>query len=90
VALSTIKPNQIRNHENGIHEFKLIHSNLLRFIYSCLFAGYNGKGIDIDSGHLSLVEKQKYDEGWKRNAFNQYASDLIPVNRYTGDYRHQL
>jgi hypothetical protein len=25
VALNTIKPNQTRNHENGIHEFKLIH-----------------------------------------------------------------
>ncbi|CAG2193084.1 GALNT [Mytilus edulis] len=58
--------------------------------YSHSIVGYKGKGVSVDESLLSPLQKQTYDDGWKKNAFNQYASDLIPVNRYVGDHRHDL
>ncbi|XP_076094388.1 putative polypeptide N-acetylgalactosaminyltransferase 9 isoform X2 [Mytilus galloprovincialis] len=58
--------------------------------YSNSVVGYKGTGVNVDESLLSPLQKQTYDDGWKKNAFNQYASDLIPVNRYVGDHRHDL
>ncbi|XP_063421651.1 putative polypeptide N-acetylgalactosaminyltransferase 9 [Mytilus trossulus] len=58
--------------------------------YSNSKVGYKGKGVSVDESLLSPLQRQTYDDGWKKNAFNQYASDLIPVNRYVGDHRHEL
>ena len=55
-----------------------------------ILAGYNGQGVVVDVDQLSVAERREYDAGWRRNAFNQYASDQIPINRYVGDQRHQL
>ncbi|KAI6235811.1 Polypeptide N-acetylgalactosaminyltransferase [Aphelenchoides besseyi] len=44
-------------------------------------AGEAGKGVKVDKTQLSPEEKKKYDEGFQKNAFNQYASDMISVHR---------
>lgn len=49
--------------------------------------GANAKGMNIDEKTLSPEEKEKYDEGWNKYAFNNYASNLIPFNRSVPDIR---
>lgn len=49
--------------------------------------GELGKPVIIDEKKLSPAEKIKYDLGWSRNAFNQYASDLISLHRSLPDMR---
>lgn len=49
--------------------------------------GANAKGMNIDEKSLSPEEKEKYDEGWNKYAFNNYASNLIPFNRSMPDIR---
>ncbi|KAH7731537.1 Glycosyl transferase [Aphelenchoides avenae] len=44
-------------------------------------AGEAGKAVNIDKTKLSPTEKKKYDEGFVKNAFNQYASDMISIHR---------
>ena len=46
-----------------------------------------GKPFLIDFKKLSRKQKIKYDKGWKDNAFNQYASDLISLHRSLADSR---
>jgi hypothetical protein len=41
----------------------------------------------IDVNKLKPEEKEKYDEGWNKYAFNNYASTLIPYNRSVPDIR---
>jgi hypothetical protein len=41
----------------------------------------------IDVNKLKSEEKEKYDEGWNKYAFNNYASTLIPYNRTIPDIR---
>ena len=36
--------------------------------------------VNIDADKLNATEKIKFDEGWKKNSFNQYASDTISVS----------
>lgn len=49
--------------------------------------GELGKPVSIDKEKLSPEERVKYDEGWKNNAFNQYASDMISLHRSLADIR---
>ncbi|VDK76419.1 unnamed protein product [Gongylonema pulchrum] len=35
---------------------------------------------------LSIEERSRYEEGFQRNAFNQYASDMISVHRSLPSY----
>ncbi|KAL3104758.1 hypothetical protein niasHT_030370 [Heterodera trifolii] len=44
-------------------------------------AGEAGKAVKIDKEKLSPSEKKKYDDGFVKNAFNQYASDMISLHR---------
>ncbi|KAL3076375.1 hypothetical protein niasHS_011794 [Heterodera schachtii] len=44
-------------------------------------AGEAGKPVKIDKEKLSPDEKKKYDDGFVKNAFNQYASDMISLHR---------
>ncbi len=49
--------------------------------------GAQAKGLNINEKTLNVEEKQKYDDGWAKYAFNNYASTLIPVNRSIPDIR---
>jgi len=49
--------------------------------------GEMGTPVRIRKDKLSPVERQKYDDGWKNNAFNQYASDMISLRRSLADVR---
>ncbi|RNA38256.1 polypeptide N-acetylgalactosaminyltransferase 9 [Brachionus plicatilis] len=49
--------------------------------------GELGKPVHIDKNKLSPEERVKYDDGWKNNAFNQYASDMISIHRSLADIR---
>lgn len=43
----------------------------------------------INKEALPASEREKYEEGEKNNAFNEYASNLISVRRYLPDIREQ-
>lgn len=43
--------------------------------------GEQGRGIDIKKEDLSPEERQKFEQGFQDNAFNQYASDMMSVHR---------
>nr|KAG5704807.1 hypothetical protein BaRGS_015190 [Batillaria attramentaria] len=47
----------------------------------------NGKGINIDKEKLSPEDRKKYDDGWQKNAYNQYASDMMSLHRSLPDVR---
>ncbi|CAH8828151.1 unnamed protein product [Trichobilharzia szidati] len=49
--------------------------------------GEGGKAYKVERDELPPAEREKFDQGWKDNAFNQYASDRISVRRYLPDYR---
>ena len=49
--------------------------------------GMLAKGVSINEKNISKEEKQKFDEGWSKYAFNNYASTLIPMNRTLPDIR---
>ncbi|VDM31015.1 unnamed protein product [Hydatigera taeniaeformis] len=49
--------------------------------------GEGGKAVVIKKEGLPPAEREKYDEGEKNNAFNEYASNMISVRRYLPDMR---
>jgi hypothetical protein len=49
--------------------------------------GEMGNAVRIDKDKLSKEEREKYDDGWKNNAFNQYVSDMISLHRNLADIR---
>ncbi|KAI6176609.1 Polypeptide N-acetylgalactosaminyltransferase [Aphelenchoides bicaudatus] len=44
-------------------------------------AGEVGKAVKVDKHKLTPEERKSYDEGFQKNAFNQYASDMISIHR---------
>uniref|UniRef100_A0AC35GUG7 Polypeptide N-acetylgalactosaminyltransferase n=1 Tax=Panagrolaimus sp. PS1159 TaxID=55785 RepID=A0AC35GUG7_9BILA len=46
-------------------------------------AGELGKSVKIEKTKLSPEERKKYDEGFQKNAFNQYASDMISIHPWS-------
>ncbi|CAG5134607.1 unnamed protein product [Candidula unifasciata] len=49
--------------------------------------GENGRGVNIDKEKLRPAARAKFDEGWQKNAYNQYASDMISLHRSLPDVR---
>ena len=52
-------------------------------------SGEKGEGVQIDKEKLSAAERQKFDDGWQNNAFNQYVSDQISLHRSLKDVRDE-
>ena len=52
--------------------------------------GEMGVAVDIDKQKLSPEELSIYEAGFKNNAFNQYASDMISLHRRLPDARDKL
>lgn len=50
--------------------------------------GEFGNPVQIDRRKLSPEQQKRYDELFKRNSFNQYASDMISVHRRLPDIRN--
>ncbi|XP_041367003.1 putative polypeptide N-acetylgalactosaminyltransferase 9 [Gigantopelta aegis] len=51
------------------------------------YFGYLGRSVLVNHSLLSANEKLKFQEGWTKHGFNQYVSDLIPVQRRLPDFR---
>ncbi|ESO92082.1 hypothetical protein LOTGIDRAFT_121669, partial [Lottia gigantea] len=51
--------------------------------------GEMGKAVSVDVSALTPHEKEKYDEMFKRNAFNEYISNMISLHRSLPDKRHE-
>ena len=49
--------------------------------------GEMGKAFDVDKDKLTPEERRKYDDGFQKNAFNGYVSDLISIHRSLPDVR---
>jgi polypeptide N-acetylgalactosaminyltransferase len=54
-------------------------------LYNFDFTGEQGRAVEIDKEKLSPEERKKYDDGWQRNAFNEYASNMISLHRSLPD-----
>ena len=52
-----------------------------------IISGEMGKAVIIDKQKLTPEERKDYDKGWKDNAFNRYASDMISLHRTLPDVR---
>lgn len=52
---------------------------------SDLFVGQYGGGVSVNKSLLTKEELWVYNEGYRMNGFNQFASDKIPLDRYLGN-----
>ena len=49
--------------------------------------GEMGNPVRLDKEKLSPEEKERYHNGWRNNAFNEYVSDMISLRRSLADVR---
>ncbi|XP_021349745.1 polypeptide N-acetylgalactosaminyltransferase 5-like [Mizuhopecten yessoensis] len=79
--LSRVPHEQQRNIPNGNIDLDDEKENIANL------PGELGRGVDIDVKTLTSEEKKKYKRGWKNNAFNEYVSDMISLDRSIEDNR---
>ncbi|GAB1603482.1 polypeptide N-acetylgalactosaminyltransferase 5-like [Argonauta hians] len=60
---------------------------LLQDVKSSTYPGKNGERVMINKEQLERSERETYEIGWKNHEFNQYVSDMIPLNRDFGEVR---
>jgi len=51
--------------------------------------GEGGQPVIIDKEKLTAEQRADFDKGWKDNAFNRYASDMISLHRSLPDIRDE-
>lgn len=56
-----------------------------KFVFS--FTGKYGGPVNINVASMTEEQKKQYYLGWQNNRFNQFVSDLIPLNRKLDDVR---
>ncbi|XP_071158483.1 polypeptide N-acetylgalactosaminyltransferase 5-like isoform X2 [Mytilus edulis] len=81
------KVEEIKN--NPVLKFRSGESEVERVKVDPNAPGEQGKAVDIDKDKLSPEERKKYDDGWQRNAFNEYASNMISLHRSLPDVRDE-
>ena len=54
---------------------------------AAIYKGELGKPINIDVDKLNATERAKYDDGWEKHAFNEYASSMCSLHRSLPDIR---
>jgi len=54
-----------------------------------LCKGENGVAVNIVKEKLSPDNRTIFDTGWQKNAFNQFASDMISLHRSLPDIRDE-
>ena len=54
-----------------------------------LHLGENGKPVNVSKNSLNEEEKEEYEMGWKNNAFNEYLSNRISLDRTLEDPRDE-
>lgn len=59
----------------------------MNFLLFLPLSGESGKAVVIKKEGLPPAEREKFEEGEKNNAFNEYASSMISVRRYLPDMR---
>ena len=74
------------NHKRVVKNDDLIDANFINY-ESIKDNGKLGKALKIDDETLDASNKKLISEGWDKNAFNLYVSDLIPINRTLPDVR---
>ncbi|XP_029642021.1 polypeptide N-acetylgalactosaminyltransferase 5 [Octopus sinensis] len=90
-------PRQINNNHIKKKEDILIHKgeiqkydmDLLQDVAEENYPGKGGAGVSINVEELTASEKEKFYLGLQRNQFNQYVSDIIPLNRDVGEVRER-
>ncbi|XP_048758262.1 polypeptide N-acetylgalactosaminyltransferase 5-like isoform X2 [Ostrea edulis] len=53
--------------------------------YNLSAPGQYGGGVSVNKSLLTKEELWVYNEGYRKNGFNQFASDKIPLDRYLGN-----
>lgn len=77
------KDHDIQNHHNQTNEQ---HSSVHKA--DAEEHGEMGKPVVIIKKHLSSSDAKRYQDGFKKHAFNEYASELISLHRTLPDHRH--
>ena len=52
-----------------------------------MLPGEQGKAVVVNKDALSAEDRKRYDDGWQKNAYNQYVSDTISLHRSLPDVR---
>ncbi|ESO90718.1 hypothetical protein LOTGIDRAFT_123129, partial [Lottia gigantea] len=51
--------------------------------------GEQGKPVTVNKESLDKEERKKFDDGWQKNAYNQYISDMMSLHRSLPDVRDE-
>ena len=58
--------------------------DLVKILFYTYSPGEDGKAIVVNQKDLTIEQLNDYKTGYKNNAFNEYASKLMSLHRFTG------
>lgn len=67
--------------------YKFALTQYFDIIYN--ISGENGKAVNINKTLLNAEDRAEYDAGWKNNAFNEFLSKRISLDRTLADPRDE-